>query len=399
MTNTSLDSLPRDFICRACPNGCHLRLFILPENQIDIQGNKCPKGAAYALQRLDKSCGTNPISAVALPPAVRQNGKRPVPHGSACSDEELAEIVRLWGLSLKKTLPHIDIAGSPERSLFRIAFESSGTERFILEQIPPKSYQEKQRIARTLEYLHNKQLTRIQPYLTADKDHRFLLEYKDHFWQIMPFIQGVPLDRTTYIYEKWRGRLLAEFLIELRDKSKDIPAFQKNHSFSMKHYIDRLYKQIKHYHPVIAADIHPVVHFLETGFMTVHDSLPVAFCHGDYHPLNMIWDIQDMKTVIDWEFTGYKPEIYDAANMVGCLGMEHPSSLLSDFVLEFISRLRKARMINEISWRNFPDFMVATRFGWLAEWLKKADTDMIELEIIYMKLLMEERKRWVEAWY
>jgi aminoglycoside phosphotransferase (APT) family kinase protein len=42
---------------------------------------------------------------------------------------------------------------------------------------------------------------------------------------------------------------------------------------------------------------------------------PVAFCHGDYHPMNIIWSADDIKCVIDWEFSEYKSEIYDAANI------------------------------------------------------------------------------------
>jgi len=41
----------------------------------------------------------------------------------------------------------------------------------------------------------------------------------------------------------------------------------------------------------------------------------VAFCHGDYHPMNIIWSADDIKCVIDWEFSEYKSEIYDAANI------------------------------------------------------------------------------------
>ena len=45
----------------------------------------------------------------------------------------------------------------------------------------------------------------------------------------------------------------------------------------------------------------------------------MAFAHGDYHPLNVIWTKAGIAAVIDWEFSGLKPEMYDAAILVGCL--------------------------------------------------------------------------------
>ena len=73
--------------------------------------------------------------------------------------------------------------------------------------------------------------------------------------------------------------------------------------------------------------IGPVISFLENRFMKVHDMLPVSFCHGDFHPLNIIWSKDSIKAVIDWEFLGMKPEIYDAANLIGCIGIEDPQGL------------------------------------------------------------------------
>ncbi len=61
------------------------------------------------------------------------------------------------------------------------------------------------------------------------------------------------------------------------------------------------------------------------SFFTGENS--ISFCHGDLHPLNVIWGEKSIRAVIDWEFSGIKPEIYDLANMLGCLGMEDPANL------------------------------------------------------------------------
>ena len=123
--------------------------------------------------------------------------------------------------------------------------------------------------------------------------------------------------------------------------------------------------------------IDPVLAFLEEHFMSVCDALPVGFCHGDYHPLNIIWGKEDILSVIDWEFSGIKPEIYDLVNMVGCLGIEHPSSLVGDLVRKLIARLKAADLYSDVSWHHFFEFIVAMRFAWLSEWLRKDDREMI----------------------
>ena len=54
--------------------------------------------------------------------------------------------------------------------------------------------------------------------------------------------------------------------------------------------------------------------------MSAYEKMPVAFCHGDYHPLNIIWSVDDIQYVIDWEFSGYKKTIYYVPNLIGCVG-------------------------------------------------------------------------------
>ena len=240
-------------------------------------------------------------------------------------------------------------------------------------------------------------MTWVQPYL-ADDAGQHVLKYEDGFWQVAPFLKGRPLDRQNYIYEKWRGVVLSRFLIELRERSRAIPFFDPAESFSLKQYICVLVQQIRKYQPALMEQMHPVLGFLEKKFMGVYDSLPVSFCHGDYHPLNMIWAPDDLRAVIDWEFTGYKPEIYDIANLIGCLGMEHPSSLKGDFVLRFISEMKASKIISPLSWEHLLGFIVAMRFPWMSEWLRKADKEMISLETAYMNLLIDRGDELKRTW-
>ena len=132
--------------------------------------------------------------------------------------------------------------------------------------------------------------------------------------------------------------------------------------------------------------------------MEIHDRLPVSFTHGDYHPLNVIWSENGIKVVIDWEFTGYKPESYDASNLIGCIGIENPQALVGDLVKDFVKSLQEAEAFSNQSWGSLLEFILAIRFGWLAEWLRKYDREMIDLEVVYMNLLVDNAATLRKSW-
>lgn len=311
--------------------------------------------------------------------------------------ENLKIVANLWQIRLKKLHPRIAIQGSPERSLFRIVLEDHQDGYFLLEQIAQKSLEHKKQVARTLDLLAGKKLARIRPYLTNENGD-FILKYKNDFWQISPFVKGVELIREKYIFEKWRGHALAGFLIELSQKSQKLPFDDSCNVFSLKNYVYKLVREINLYNKDIRDEINRVVCFLEKDFMPIYEKLPVAFCHGDYHPLNVIWSNDDIKCVIDWEFCGFKSELYDVANLIGCIGVENPQSLLGELVKSFIARMKKSGIISKDSWKHLLDFIVALRFAWLAEWLRRKDKEMIQLELDYMRLLIDNKTILQKSW-
>ena len=215
---------------------------------------------------------------------------------------------------------------------------------------------------------------------------------------MIPFVRGIPLDREKYMYEKWRGPALADFLIELRRKTSGLPFFDSSKVFSLKNYAYKLIRDINLYNKNIVSDIKDVACFLEKDFMPSYEKLPVAFCHGDYHPLNIIWSADDIKCIIDWEFSGYKSEIYDAANLIGCVGVEDPQSLTGNLIQSFIADMKETGLISKTSWKYLVEFIIALRCAWLSEWLRRRDTEMISLELDYMRLLIENKSSLQKAW-
>lgn len=370
------------FICSYCPNGC--RLYVKEKDILtaEIGGNQCSQGIVY-IRSLFKRRKNFRITAQEMIPRF--------------SKKILRDIVGLWARNLKSVHHSLTITGSPERSLFRVVVEDDKGVFFLLEQVSHSALNAKENIALALEFFKERGLDHIHPYY---KNHQgnFILKHATGFWQMSPFLQGVPLDRANYFHEKWRGPVLADFLIKLRTTSFDIPFFDRKKVFSMKNYLYRFMRQVQYRDPKLIKDINPAIQHLEQKWMLAYETLPVSFCHGDYHPMNIVWKEKDMVAVIDWEFCGYKPEVYDIANLIGCLGVEHPSSLFGDLVGCFLERIQSSGQFSRESLLLLPDFVLATRFGWLSEWLRRRDAEMIKLELTYMHLLMGEKDKLFSAW-
>ena len=371
-----------NLICQECPNGCSLVFEWKDDTHALIAGNQCSRGVGYAGRILRREKNVTLLAKEKTP---------------AVSEATLKSIALSWGIQLSRVRYDISVQGSPERTVFRVVLEDNVKNLFVLEQLLIKSLTVKRNIAKVLELLSQRQLACIRPYLVSVKGD-FVVKHKSSFWQMAPFVPGVELDRRTYMHDKWRGPVLAGFLIELREKSKEIPFLDMKKIFSLKDYVYRLAGHVKMYHDADKGEIPFVMDFLEKEFMPSYAKLPVSFCHGDYHPMNIIWSKDKMNTVIDWEFLGYKSEIYDLANLVGCIGVEDPLALSGELVRSFIAKIKKAQMISDVSWTYFLEFIVALRFAWLSEWMRRRDQEMIALEMDYMRLLIDRKTLLREHW-
>ncbi|HRZ40029.1 MAG TPA: aminoglycoside phosphotransferase family protein [Candidatus Omnitrophota bacterium] len=311
--------------------------------------------------------------------------------------ERFSFVTRSWGLGLKVLRPDIEIAGSPERSEFRTVIEARDGRRYLLENVPARVCQRKKEIALFLDLLAEQGLKEVLPYRKAAGGGH-LVEHQMKWWQLQPFVTGAALKRPDYAFEEWRGGVMADFLIALHRCGKAAGEAAGSEVFSLPSYIRGIIGDMREHDPKHLFRVEAAVRFLKEDFMGAYPGLPAAFCHGDYHPLNIIWSEDGIKAVIDWEFCGAKPELYDAANMVGCLGMEDPRSLDAECVRAFLRRLRESGVYQPVSWRYFIELIIANRFGWMAEWLRKKDRDMIELEGDYLSILLENRDYFRGAW-
>jgi len=291
----------------------------------------------------------------------------------------------------------VPLPGSPERAAYRSVVEDHKSTLFVLEKIPRGLHSNKLRICKSLAFLHERGMDTVQPYL-CNEQRGFIMGYRSAHWQIVPYVQGVPLQRPAYVFHGWRGKALAEFLVELRTVSEGMPFFCQDQPFSLKDYFIDMTQKMQVHHPEVFTQFAPIIDFVEEHFLDIHDQLPMAFCHGDYHCLNIIWSENGIASVIDWEFAGYKSDIYDVANMLGCIGIEEPASLAGNFAKAFLSEAREKGIISRISCNAILEFIIALRFPWLAEWLRNRDHEMIDLELDYMKLLIRNRHAISSKW-
>ena len=63
-----------------------------------------------------------------------------------------------------------------------------------------------------------------------------------------------------------------------------------------------------------------------------------------------------------------------------------------------IAKLKASGIYSALSWEHFQGLVLALRFAWLSEWLRKNDEEMIALELDYMELLIENETFLREKW-
>jgi homoserine kinase type II len=293
-----------------------------------------------------------------------------------------------WDIEIDCVRHDISIPGSPERTVSRGVVQDGQGRLFLVEKLDNLNVSIRERITRAVEYLSLHGLTQALTYVRSVHGD-FLPIFNSNCFQLSRFIEGSPLQRPDYLSSAAMGKNTAQFLTKMAQAATGMETHLSFPRFSIKTYIHALFRTMKIHDRPVHDRFLPVLDFLESEFMPAHDSLPLCFCHGDLHPLNIIWNKEEILAVIDWEFAGIKPDLYDAANFVGCAGIENPNGLGMDMVMTFLAKLHQTDVISEMGWRFFPEYVLALRFAWLSEWLRKKDHEMIDLEYAFMRILVD----------
>ncbi|NLG28014.1 MAG: aminoglycoside phosphotransferase family protein [Chloroflexi bacterium] len=309
----------------------------------------------------------------------------------------MAAVLAHWGLAYAGLCEDVALAGSPERSLQRAAVRADDGQVYVLERVAPGRRLVKARIAETLAFLERQGLRRINPYLRCASG-AYLANEGSDLWQISRFVQGTPLDRPGYLHDGWRGEALAGFLGDLRALAVHVPGYLDAEPFDLGRFIIHLVKRTHAHHPQVLERLRPIVVTLECELLPTLWHQPLAFCHGDVHPMNVIWAPHDIAAVIDWEFAGEKPEGYDLALLLGCVGVEDPDALTGALATGLLDGLQGVGYLAARGWALLPELTLATRLVWLAEWLRARDAEMVELELDYIALLHAQLDALRSAW-
>ena len=210
----------------------------------------------------------------------------------------LEGVLAWWNLELAELHPEVEMVGSPNRCLKRLVVEDDNHHLFVIEQIDQKKAARKQRIARMVSWFANRGMKGVVPYLCADEN-RFVVHSQDAFWMVMPYVKGVELDRPEYVKDMWRGREAATILGDVRRLGGGLP--WRAESFSITRYVLRMHHDLLQHNPEVLFWLRPVFEWLrQTRFLSTCDGLPRSFCHGDLHPMNMIWGKDSVNGIIDW---------------------------------------------------------------------------------------------------
>ncbi|MEF2232150.1 MAG: phosphotransferase [Pseudodesulfovibrio sp.] len=301
----------------------------------------------------------------------------------------------LFGLAPGRPRPDIVLSGSPERCAARAAVEDADGRVFVLERLSPGQADRRRRIARALAGLHARSLP-VAPYRPAPGGD-FAPEADGAHWQLAPYVPGDPLPRPNYVDHVRRGESLGRFLADLHAAAPAVHDFDREPGFDLEHYADGLMAAIRARHPRLHAALAPVPPVLAPLF-EAWPHLPASLCQGDFHPLNVLWRGQSVAAVIDWEFAGVRPALFDAANCLGCVGIEDPAALVKGLAPALLRALRDSGRLDPENFALLPETLLALRFAWLSEWLRRGDGEMIDLETRYMRLLANSLDTLLPAW-
>lgn len=329
---------------------------------------------------------------------------------------DILSLLPRFGLIPGRLAPEHPLPGSPERCIERFAVEDAGGRPWMLERVPAAQAPRREALGRLLADLaQDRDLCALIPAYRpveqaegkAGGETRFVLICEEEglagslggCWMLSPFVAGQELPRPDYLDDGWRGEAIARGILALQRAGRALPALLAAPQAALASFRDDLFSAISRHAPQIVERLAPVREAL-SELAAVLGAVPSALAHGDLHPLNVIWGsgpAKPLRGLIDWEFAGARPRLYDIANCVGCAGFEHPSGLARGFVMGLVRELRKGGLPGpELGL--LPLFVMVTRLGWLSEWLRKKDAELLDMELDYLDILLEEQENLAELW-
>lgn len=337
----------------------------------------------------------------------------------------MRDILNRFGLTLHRVRDDIFIPGSPERCIARCVAEDTRQRLWLVERLPLSRRQRREAVGGLVSALASAGAQGVHGFRraalsagkaahetpdrtpdrisgSASETDAYTVLQDGCTWQCSPFIPGVELPRPEYLDHAWRGSHIAACIAGIGQAWNTMQAggFRCPENAEvppLPGYIGQMQATLRQREPGAHKRTEPVVRSLAPLF-EAWSTLPRSLAHGDCHPLNMIWGADSILGLIDWEFCGMQPVLYDAANCIGCAGFEHPDGLVGGMVPAMIAGLRGADMLTDDTLPWLPPFVLALRFAWFSEWLRKRDLEMAEMELDYMEILLRHQQDILSRW-
>jgi len=302
--------------------------------------------------------------------------------------QTLSKVLDLYGIVFKD-ISNEEIYGAPSRAADRTVVTDVHGKRFLVEKHHFWNMQRKEKLADNINLLHKNGFLSCTPYV-ENPFCRSVTEFDNRCWMVAPFVEHETLDRPGYLDSHEAGLAAAETLIKIYEVSSKTEMNDVPGGFSLLVHTNNLMSKIRSCHKEIYLRIKEPADVIEKHFSSVIISSRTLFCHGDYHPLNILWKNNVPVSVIDWEFSGYRPALTDIANMIGCAGFEDFTAFDRSFVKEFLKTIKTSGFFSDRELEDLSMFILGFRFsGWLNEWINDSDNEMIEREINYLNFLKE----------
>lgn len=271
----------------------------------------------------------------------------------------------------------LPVSGSPNRFVRRNVFKSLDSgECYVVEGVDLPASSKRIRQAEILEELFGAGNEKVVSWMRT-REGRFGIYDHGLFWQCRKYVPCNELPRDSYALDAWRGIEAARFLKGI------MPYKCQEHPFYVTDYIHRLMHVLEKESPALHGDLGDVLAALKLKHED-EGELPLVFCHGDFHPGNILWGDKCINAVIDWEFCGPKPICYDAANLLGCIGVDNPDWLSAPMASAFLKELKLPPFAENMLLK----YIVALRFAWMREWWHLKDKDMIVQELDFMWIVI-----------
>jgi len=301
---------------------------------------------------------------------------------------QISKVLEHFNIEFENT-SSFEIYGAPSRSADRVVVTDKNGEKFIVEKHHFWNMGKKLKIAENINLLYNNGFDKCSPYIYSVQGIP-VIEFENRCWMIQKFISHDILQRPDYLDDGLKGANAAKALLKMYDVSRNLQMNDAIDSFSLAEHTLKTVEKIRNIHPEISAKTPDVINIIGHSFKDLIEEMPLVFCHGDYHPLNILWNGDNVKTVIDWEFSGYRPILTDIANIIGCAGFEDVSAFNRDFVRNFLEVIKNSGLLSDKLFEQIILFALGFRFsGWLNEWINDKDETMVQREIKYLNLLRE----------